>query len=82
MKSWGCPWFPFVLELLRESAAKSTSPLTYEGGIQSLSPLANSDFSGWVYLTSSEAKIEFKPIEPRNPWVDAFSSSSLAGRFS
>jgi len=22
-KSWGCPWFPFVLELLREAAAKS-----------------------------------------------------------
>ncbi len=22
MKSWGCPWFPFVVELLRESAAK------------------------------------------------------------
>ena len=31
MKSWGCPWFPFVLELLRESAAKSTSPLTNFG---------------------------------------------------
>src|SRR5271157_5358609 len=44
MKSWGCPWFPFVLELLREAAAKSPSPLMYEGGIQSLSPLANSDF--------------------------------------
>jgi hypothetical protein len=27
MKSWGCPWFPFVLELFRESAAKSPSPL-------------------------------------------------------
>ncbi len=25
MKSWGCPWFPFVLELLREAAAKSPS---------------------------------------------------------
>jgi hypothetical protein len=37
-------------------------------------PLVNSDFSGWVYLTSSEAKIEFKPVEPRNPWIDAFSS--------
>jgi len=36
--------------------------------------LTYSDFSWWVYLTSSEAKIEFKPIEPRNPWVDAFSS--------
>src|ERR1035438_2586582 len=36
-----------------------------------LAPLRNSDFSGWVYLTLSEAKIEFKPIEPRNPWVDA-----------
>jgi hypothetical protein len=34
-------------------------------------PLANSDFSGGVYLTLSEAKIDFKPIEPRNPWVDA-----------
>lgn len=34
MESWGCHWFPFVLVLLRESAAKSTSPLTYEGGIQ------------------------------------------------
>jgi hypothetical protein len=34
-------------------------------------PLDHSDFSGWVYLTSSEAKIELKPIEPRNPWVDA-----------
>src|SRR5271157_2615672 len=40
MKSWGCPWFPFVLELLREAAAKSPSPLTYEGGIESLSPYA------------------------------------------
>jgi hypothetical protein len=34
MESWGCHWFPFVLVLLRESAAKSPSPLTYEGGIQ------------------------------------------------
>jgi hypothetical protein len=39
-----------------------------------LSPPSHSDFSGWVYLTSSEAKIEFKPVEPRNPWIDAFSS--------
>jgi hypothetical protein len=31
MESWGCPWFPFVLELLRESAAKSPSPLTNLG---------------------------------------------------
>src|SRR5271157_202703 len=31
MKSWGCPWFPFVLESLREAAAKSPSPLTKEG---------------------------------------------------
>src|SRR5208337_3700258 len=31
MKSWGCPWFPFVLELLREAAAKSPAPLTKEG---------------------------------------------------
>ncbi len=31
MKSWGCPWFPFVLELLRESAAKSPSPLAKGG---------------------------------------------------
>src|SRR5271157_839305 len=31
MKSWGCPWFPFVLELLREAAAKSPCPLTKEG---------------------------------------------------
>jgi hypothetical protein len=34
-------------------------------------PRRNSDFCGWVYLTLSEAKIEFKPIEPRNPRVDA-----------
>jgi GT2 family glycosyltransferase len=39
-----------------------------------LAPPSHSDFSGWVYLTSSEAKIEFKPVEPRNPWIDAFSS--------
>ena len=31
MKSWGFPWFPFVLELFRQSAAKSPSPLTKEG---------------------------------------------------
>ena len=31
MKSWCCPWFPFVLELLRESAAKSPSPLANFG---------------------------------------------------
>ena len=31
MKSWGCPWFPFVLELLREAAAKSPSPITNFG---------------------------------------------------
>jgi|GEM_PF-4281305 len=31
MKRWGCPWFPFVLELLREAAAKSPSLLTKEG---------------------------------------------------
>jgi len=31
MKSWGFPWFPFVLELLREAAAKSTSPLAKGG---------------------------------------------------
>jgi len=31
MKSWGCPSFPFVLELFRESAAKSPSPLAKGG---------------------------------------------------
>ena len=46
MKSWGCPWFPFVRELLREAAAKSPCPLTYEGGIQSLSPLAKGGYRG------------------------------------
>ena len=43
-------------------------------GPPTLTPPSHSDFSGWVYLTSSEAKIEFKPVEPRNPWIDAFSS--------
>ncbi len=36
--------------------------------------LHNSDFSGVVYLTLTEAKIEFKPIEPRNPRVDVLGS--------
>src|SRR5208337_1556940 len=31
MKSWSCPWFPFVLEFLRQSAAKTPSPLTKGG---------------------------------------------------
>jgi hypothetical protein len=31
MKSWSCPWFPFVLELLREAAARSPSPLAKGG---------------------------------------------------
>ena len=45
-------------------------------------PLRNSDFLGLINLTSSEAKIEFKPIEPRNPRVDVLCFRSLAGRSS
>jgi hypothetical protein len=41
MESWGCPWFPFVLELLRESAAKSPSPLTNGGPSAAYRPQPN-----------------------------------------
>jgi hypothetical protein len=51
---WDCT--TFLLRKFRERAL--------------ISPLCDSDFSGWVYLTLSKAKIEFKPIQPRNPWVD------------
>ncbi len=37
-------------------------------------PLENSHFSGSIDLTLQEAKVEFKPIEPRNPRVDAVGS--------
>jgi hypothetical protein len=37
-------------------------------------PGNSSDFSGSIDLTLPEAKIQFKPVEPRNPWVDALGS--------
>ena len=40
-----------------------------------------SDFLGSVYLTLPEAKIQFKPVQPRNARVDP-SARSFAGRFS
>ena len=71
-----------MLFSLAESALTARGPARALGvpnppvlsGNDTDSPRSSSDFSGWVYLTSSEAKIEFKPVEPRNPWVDALGS--------
>jgi hypothetical protein len=43
----------------------------FKGGVEPGRAPAGSDFLGSVYLTlSTEAKIQLKPVEPRNARVD------------
>jgi hypothetical protein len=37
-------------------------------------PLANSDFWGLVNLTSTEAKVEFKSVQPWDPRINTLGS--------
>ena len=48
-------------------ASFATGPLLFP-------PLVNSDFEGSINLTSAEAKVEFKSMQPWYPGVDPFGS--------
>jgi len=61
--------------ITRVAQATGLSRVTVRAGLKELdlpiTPAAGSDFLGSVYLTlSTEAKIQLKPVEPRNARVD------------